>query len=111
MSIDHNHIKDGIWHDFVPNMFELVQYHLSKWHGIVLSNQDRMLTIAYMRDKKTVKCRYVCTYLEKLFHAIYLDDIKQVQTCLEQNHVKCQLLCDCNLCSTGDKSQKRWHLT
>ena len=58
MSIDHNHIKDGIWHDFVPNMFELVQYHLSKWHGIVLSNQDRMLTIAYMRDKKTVNFKY-----------------------------------------------------
>ena len=41
--------------------------------------------------------------LIKLFHAIYLDDIEQVQTCLEQNHVKCHPLCDCDLCSTGDK--------
>ena len=41
--------------------------------------------------------------LIKLFHAIYLDDIEQVQTCLEQNHVKCHPLCHCDLCSTGDK--------
>ena len=51
------------------------------------------------------------TDLEKLFHTIYLDHIEQVQTCLEQNHVNYHLLCACDLCSTGDKSHKRWHLT
>ena len=40
--------------------------------------------------------------LIKLFHAIYLDDMQQVQTCLEQN-MKCHPLCDCDNCASGDK--------
>merc|ERR1711923_178444 len=40
--------------------------------------------------------------LIKLFHAIYLDDMQQVQTCLEPN-IKCHPLCDCDDCASGDK--------
>ena len=35
-------------------MFELVQYHLSKWHGIVLSNQRSPVDHS-LRDKSIQK--------------------------------------------------------
>ena len=41
--------------------------------------------------------------LEKLFKAIYLDDIEQVQTCLEETVSKCHPLCDCDECFSGNK--------
>ena len=49
--------------------------------------------------------------LIKQFHAIYLHDIEQVQTCLEQNHVKCHLLCDLSPVEHRSQAHKRWLLT